>query len=783
MFGFDIGLRALLASQVALDVTGNNVANVNTPGFSRRAVRFSALEPVNLGPRIQAGRGVEVTEVQRLVDDFVSARLRGANASLGRYEVQRDRLRDVENVLGSSSDSNLGTTIDGLFSAFSALTAEPDRTERRSSALSSAESVVREFRRLGADLSSTQHDIDSDIASTVTEVNRLSASIADLNVRIREARAASGGQVGASAEFEDARDSQLQDLSKLVDVQTVAASDGTLTVISAGRLLVSGSRSGTLRLATNTSGEFEVRFGSAPEALRFGNGQLAGLLSLRSTTVPALRAKFDELAKNLALAVNRIHSTGVRLSGPLQSATSSQPARDVDGDGDPTNDALGRAGLPIDPKTGDLHLAVVNLATGAVDRTTIAIDPATTTLASLAASIDAVAHVRAEADASGRLRITADSGYGFEFSPRLDPTPDRVGSFGSDHATITGSPSAQEPFALANGQTLSIAVDGGSAQTITFNSGDFADITAATADEVAAAIDAQLSGASASVSDGRIVIQSDSTGATSSLLVTDGTGTPAATLGLSTTSDTGSATAASPRIEGSYTGTTNGSFTFRALSSGTIGLTAGLQIGVFDASGTQVRVLDVGSTYVPGSALTVADGVVARFSAGAISDTAGDEFRVDLVGNPDGADVLPALGLLGFFTGATSDTIAIDPSVDGKPSAIALALGPDAGDNGAAVRLAALASQSLPNLGDTSLGEFHAAIVTGLGQDVQSADQLATVQQSVFDGLVRERESVSGVSLDEELVNLIQFQRSFQSAARYISVQNDVSQELLNLIR
>ncbi|MBI1849932.1 MAG: flagellar hook-associated protein FlgK [Planctomycetes bacterium] len=783
MLGFDIGLRALLASQIALDVTGNNVANVDTPGFTRRSIRFAALSPTISGPRIQAGRGVEVSDVRRVVNDFVTARLQSSNSSLGGAEVQRDRLRDIENVLGAGGDSDLGTSLDSLFSSLSALTAEPDSSERRSSALSSAEAVVREFRRLSSDLAGVDADVGSQLASSISEVNRISSTIANLNVRIREARAAAGGNVGASAEFEDARDAALQELSKIVDVQTVTAADGTISVISAGRLLASGSRAGTLRLDTTPSGEFQVKYGSGADPLTFRNGQLPALLDLSSNKIPGLRSQLDDLAKNLALEFNRIHATGVRLSGPLQSATSSQPAIDRNGNGDPNDDVLANAGLPIDPKSGVLQVAVVNLATGAVDRTSITIDPQTTTMTSLAAAVDAIAHIRAQADDSGRLRITAESGYGFEFSPRLDPLPDRASSFGSVHGTITSTATPGSTFALANGNTLSVSVDGGASQTVTFNSGDFADISQATADEVAAVLNAQLTGTSASVSNGKVVLASLTSGPSSSLAITDGIGTPAATLGLSTTLETGSTTSASPRIEGSYSGTTNDSFTFRALSNGTIGLTAGLQVGVFDANDTQVAVLDVGSTYIPGGALTVADGVVVRFSAGAISATSGDSFKLDLVGQPDTADILPALGLAGFFTGATADTIAIDPSVDGKPSAIALGLGPDAGDNGAAVRLAALASRRLDGLSGLSASEFHAALVTGVAQDVQSADQVATVQQSVFDGLSKERESVSGVSLDEEMVNMIQFQRSFESAARFISVTNQVSQELLNLIR
>ena len=318
-------------------------------------------------------------------------------------------------------------------------------------------------------------------------------------------------------------------------------------------------------------------------------------------------------------------------------------------------------------------------ATGDIERTRIDIDPALTTLQDFADSLNAVDRVSATVDPSGRLRINAESGYGFDFATRLDTAPDAFGTFGGTAPTL--GTSGFGPFDLS-GATFPLTFDvdvNGTSETVTINATDVPNTRSVSAEQLADAINDDLSVATARSVGNKLLIRSDSAGGSATLTLTDGANGPLAALGIPTGPVSGQDNGVSVAVSGEYTGTDNGQFVFVPDGDGEIGVTPGLTVGVFNGDGVRVGTLDVGAGYV-GDQLSVADGVQVSFSQGFVSASSNQAFALDTLTDSDTSDVLVALGLNSFFTGNTAETLGVNPDLEGDPTLFAAGLSDAAAD-------------------------------------------------------------------------------------------------------
>jgi flagellar hook-associated protein FlgK len=505
--------------------------------------------------------------------------------------------------------------------------------------------------------------------------------------------------------------------------------------------------------------------------LEIKGGRLKGYLDLARLALPRRQAELDSIARTLLYEVNKRHATAVASGGPWSQLTSAVTIGDADRDL-----PLGELDLPFPVKDGRLTVNVVDEQTGSVTQHFLAIDPQSTTLDDLTTMLDGLPHVSASLDSVGRLRVAAESGYGFDFSARLDVDPDDAGSFGSDSATLT---SAAEPFALVNGATLSLAVDGGAPVTVTFNASSFADITHATAAEVAAVVSAQVPGLSAVAQDGRLVLASASSGTSSSLAVTAASSSALFAVGAS---DVGSDTAVAVRLAGSPSDGHAGHYTLRALGDGVIGLTPGLTAGLYDETGAQLATFDVGDGYVPGDPIELVPGVTMSLTAGTVTASAGDLFEFDLVDESDSSDVLVALQLGAFFTGRGAADLDVNGELVADPRLVAGSRTGEAGDTGAFLGLSALRDLALDSLDGKTLQQSYGEVVASVGLDVRTNETAAEAQGQLLASLESRREEISGVNTDEEMVRLLEYQHLYQSAGRYLQSVNAMTDELFQLI-
>src|SRR5439155_847515 len=229
-----IARQALLAQQRALQVTGQNIANVNTPGYSRQSVVLTSVPPE--GDAV--GGGVRAGAVLQAVDPFLEARRLASASTLAAATTSRDLLDRIQGTFPVQG-AGIGTALQEFFAAANALATSPQDIGTRSDLLQKAETLASQLRASAASLASSQRDVDRQVVQTTRDANQLLTTIASLNANIHAAEVG-----GATAnDLRDARREALLSLAKSLDVHVVEQSDGTTNVYAtSGVALVLGRR-------------------------------------------------------------------------------------------------------------------------------------------------------------------------------------------------------------------------------------------------------------------------------------------------------------------------------------------------------------------------------------------------------------------------------------------------------------------------------------------------------------------------------------------------------------
>ncbi len=776
-FGFDTALSALSAARLALQTIGHNIANANTPGYSRQRVMLSEGLPQSIGPGLATGTGVRLTSIQAVTDQLLTSRVRAQRQDLGFATAQNEVYTDVESALGEPGTGALNSLLSAFYTSVDNLHTAPADPAARTAVIQNAQSIASGFRTARGNLASVHSDVQASIGQEVTGINQLLADLDGVNRAI-----ATQGYGGTTPpDLVDQQNQILSDLSQSLDVSVNTTQSGQVVVYSGGQVLVDPNGAHPLRtVQTSSAGGTSVRVGRSNTDLKPRAGRLAGLLELEPTVGQDHVDAMDQLARSFIRSVNQAHATGVPPSGGFSTLIALHGFKDSNADGSVLDEPVARAGLPFEVDDGFLTVTVRNTADNSTNQVRIPIDTGQTTVQNLRDALSSVAHLSASVDSSGRLRVSADSGFQFDFSGRLNPTPNLAGSIGSDHATVVGP--STFPLSITTGDSFQIRVDGGPPQAVTFNTSSFANPSQATAAEVAASINSQVSGAHAQVVNGQLVLQSNSTGTASSLQVTDGTGQPAAVLGLPSSLVSGQAHAVSVRVSGAYTGTTDRGLTLRPLSDGVIGQTNGLKLQVVDQSGSVLGTLDVGEGYEPGSAIDLGDGVKISLSAGSVRASSNEFVHVDEVANGDTSGILSAAGINAVYTGTDAQTIAVRSDLSADQTLLATGRGGGPSDASNIANLLASRDRTQVELGNRSVIDRYQALVTEVGFSSQRATTTVQTQQSLLDQAQNRLQSVSGVSIDEELVNMQTFQKSFEVAARFAQTLQEVNTTLINMV-
>lgn len=303
--------RSLLTQQKAIDVTGQNIANVNTPGYSRQRVVMEPSAPINFEPG-QMGTGVKAAEIQRIYDGFIGGQINGENAKLGQWEATESGLSRIELIFNESSGAGLEEAMGAFWSAWQDLVNNPAGYPERTALRSASETLGRTFNTMSENLQQIQMDYDNTIAGTLDEINGLTRQIVDLNDKISQVEIA--GQ--NSNDYRDQRDQLLKELSGLIEIDTYENEQGQITVLTGnGTALVQSPYAYELSTAINANGLQNVvwtdRSGTAIDITAdIGGGELKGWLDVRDGYAQGYIDELDALANAIISEVNTIHQSG-----------------------------------------------------------------------------------------------------------------------------------------------------------------------------------------------------------------------------------------------------------------------------------------------------------------------------------------------------------------------------------------------------------------------------------------------------------------------------------------
>jgi len=302
-------LSGLEAAQGALQATSNNVANANTPGYSREVPVLEASDPVVVGA-LTLGTGVTLQSLESIRDPILESQIQQETQTQGQLNSLVSALQQTQ-VNFSSTTGDIGTAISNFFSSINELATSPADLSLRQGVLTAADNLASAFNTTANNLTAQRSNLDGSVEQTVGQINQLTAQIAQLNQHISQVQNA-GESAGT---FIDQRTQLIDQLSSLVDVSVIPTGNTLTLTTAAGTALVAGQQSFQLSTQANSSGVQDVYSGSTDITSTIVSGQLGGLLQARDQQIPSLQNQLDTLAAGLATAVNGVQTAGFDLNG------------------------------------------------------------------------------------------------------------------------------------------------------------------------------------------------------------------------------------------------------------------------------------------------------------------------------------------------------------------------------------------------------------------------------------------------------------------------------------
>ena len=302
-----VSRNALASYQMAIEVTGGNIANVSTPGYSRQRPVIAATGGISNGAT-SSQMSVEVTKVERSFDSYLEVQIVDQQQKTGYSETESSLLGRIELIFNETQGTGLNDVMGRFWGAWDDLAINPGGQVERDALVSVSEELATRFNTISSDLQDIQQDANLSIKDTVLEINKLTGNIADLNKAITER----GNVNGESNRLLDERSESLKSLGNLIDLNYVVDSNGAMNVfLPNGKQIVTGNLAWELDFKNEHVVSKQSPTESMDQILSQGDkGKIAALLNIRDDYVPGYQEKLDDLAKEIITQVNNSHREG-----------------------------------------------------------------------------------------------------------------------------------------------------------------------------------------------------------------------------------------------------------------------------------------------------------------------------------------------------------------------------------------------------------------------------------------------------------------------------------------
>lgn len=723
----NLGASALLANQSAIQVTGQNIANVNTTGYARETA-ILAPTPGQYTSTGYYGNGVQVSTVQRIYNAYLAQQANAATSVQSSTTAQAKQLSQLESVFQSGSNG-LGAAISNLLSSFSAIASAPTSQSARTATLSDAQQMASQFQNYSAQLTTLQQGVTSQVGTDISTVNALAKQLASINQQIQ----ATNGSGQNNNELLDQRDALMTQLNGLVQTSTTQNSDGSTNIFIGNQPLVVGANSNSVSLAADPSGnpdasQLAVNISGnsyTVAAANIGGGEIAGLLSYQNTSLDQMRTALGSLAYSMANALNQQQNVGVDLNG--------------------------NAGSNM------FSLSSVSNVYASSTNTDASTYPSSNLSVSVTNASQMVGtNYQLSVGTGGTISVTRVPNDGTVYPTFASGTPVTVDGL---KITLTGSPAVGDSFvvkpyentasglktAISSTQQIAAAGPVASSYTATLNSNNTGSVVASS------------------------VTPSPSTGSLSSPFTVQFTSaTTYNILGTGTGNPTGlTYTPGSPIT---YNGVS-------AVLTGTPAAGDSVSVGSGNMSVSSITPSTATQTVTPAVAVNPLTPINVTFTSATTFTVTGNPTPQTYTAGQ--AIVYNGWSLQLSGTPKAGDTIAVQP-----PSTS------DLSSNGSnATALAALSSATIASSSTSAsatnantLGNGYATLLSQVGVMSQAATYNANVATTQANSATAAATAVSGVNLDEEAANLLKFQQAYQASAQIIQTAQTIFNSLLTAV-
>ncbi len=729
----EIANSALNANETAMNVEGENVANVNTPFYNNENPVFSEAPPV-IGAPYNYGTGVNLTAIHRQTDSFVQNEVNSETTQNSYYNTLYQGLQQIQNVFNDTSGSGFNSSITTFFNDLQNVANNPSSTAQRTVLLSDANTLTGDINNAYTTIANTVASTGTSIKGVIPEINSYTSQIAFLNQQITYAQNA-----GSNAnELRDQRTAAVNSLSKLVNISYYENQNGKLNISLGGNALVSSDTS--YNLSTQINGKnpssLDIMLDGPDSTVNnitssVTGGTLGAYVYLQQTVAPSYVNQLNSVAASITDNVNAAQFSGYGLDGSTGNYFFNPDLTTAAGKN--VTDATISTGMVTNPQdlTGDSYT------------------------------------ITASSSASGGFSITNDTtGKPLTSSQyTVTPSTNNYGqsvyaiNFAGVSVNITGT--ATTGGAPANGDTFTVnQLTADPAFTMAVNP-NLSTSQIAAASAVSTAVNPDNTGNS-TISAGSVINPINSSSTASGNYTNEG---GQYTIEYYNPPLTNKINGVSSNYNFKITNNTTGDVQYQNVTTATASNT-GSSIETTNTSGQNVYSIFFGNQNNSSSAATA------------------ENFHVDITGAPDNGDsftaniLSPSSSTSVTGNGSNLNSSYLTPLTLTQMNATGLQ-----GNNGNALNMSNLQNTALPIDGTTqTISNYYASIVSNIGTAAQSSDTNYTNSTSVLTNLNNQLSSAVGVNLNDQMTNLTNYQNSYEAAAALSKSAQTIMTALLNMV-